>query len=173
MQSSHHWPGMAFAFLMTLLSPKGAAICKDCFLEEDGPEPDYDWETVPGMDLNNVYKPPVLSNIGSDDDTHEEGAPSPPTADELHEDSDNKLEESRKKRGAVHMTCSITQFIKLLKELLCFHAWYKYGEAPFGPDFEDGNADKLQLAICKMLAQIVTYCPRLEGNKWKLAAEAP
>jgi hypothetical protein len=35
MLSSHHWPGMAFAFLLVILSDKGKEITKDCFQEED------------------------------------------------------------------------------------------------------------------------------------------
>jgi hypothetical protein len=30
-----------------------------------------------------------------------------------------------------------------LEQLLSFHSWYKYGEAPFGPDYENGDADDL------------------------------
>jgi hypothetical protein len=50
MLSSHHWPGMAFAFLLVILSNKGKEITKDCFQEEDAPEPNFDWTTAPGMD---------------------------------------------------------------------------------------------------------------------------
>jgi hypothetical protein len=35
MLSSRHWPGMAFAFLLVILSDKGKEITKDCFQEED------------------------------------------------------------------------------------------------------------------------------------------
>jgi hypothetical protein len=70
MLSSHHWPGMAFAFLLVILSNKGKEITKDCFQEEDAPELDFDWMTAPGMDYNNVYHPPVLAkvNLQSDDE---------------------------------------------------------------------------------------------------------
>jgi hypothetical protein len=40
MLSSHHWPGMMFAFLLLLLTPRGAKICCSCFLDEDIKEPD-------------------------------------------------------------------------------------------------------------------------------------
>jgi hypothetical protein len=71
MLSSHHWPGMAFAFLLVILSDKGKEITKDCFQEEDAPEPDFDWTTALGMDYNNVYHPPVLANVNlqSDDES--------------------------------------------------------------------------------------------------------
>jgi hypothetical protein len=69
--SSHHWPGMAFAFLLVILSNKGKEITKDCFQEEDAPEPNFDWTTAPGMDYKNVYHPPVLAkvNLQSDDES--------------------------------------------------------------------------------------------------------
>jgi hypothetical protein len=52
MHSSHHWPGMMFAFLLLLLTPsRGAEICSSCFLDEDVGEPDYDWDSAPGFDL--------------------------------------------------------------------------------------------------------------------------
>jgi hypothetical protein len=35
MLKSHHWPGMMFAFLLLLLTRRGAEICSSCFLEED------------------------------------------------------------------------------------------------------------------------------------------
>jgi hypothetical protein len=34
-----------------------------CFQEEDAPEPNFDWMTVPGMDYNNMYHPPVLATV--------------------------------------------------------------------------------------------------------------
>jgi hypothetical protein len=37
--------------------------------------------------------------------------------------------------------------VSLLEELLSFHSWYKYGEAPFGPDYENGDADDLLLLL--------------------------
>jgi hypothetical protein len=57
---SHHWPGMMFAFLLLLLTPMGAEICCSCFLDEDVKEPNYDWDSAPGFDLDNVYKPPIM-----------------------------------------------------------------------------------------------------------------
>jgi hypothetical protein len=60
MLSSHHWPGMMFAFLLLLLTPRGAEICCSCFLDEDVEESDYDWDSAPGLDLDNVYNPPIL-----------------------------------------------------------------------------------------------------------------
>jgi hypothetical protein len=54
MLSSHHWPGMVFAFLLVLLTPRGAEICSSCFLDEDVKEPDYNWDSAPGLDLDNV-----------------------------------------------------------------------------------------------------------------------
>jgi hypothetical protein len=42
MLSSHHWPGMAMAFLMVLLTPEGRVTCQKCFQEDNSPDPDYD-----------------------------------------------------------------------------------------------------------------------------------
>jgi hypothetical protein len=58
--------------------------------------------------------------------------------------------------------------VSLLEELLSFHSWYKYGEAPFGPDYENGNADDLLLLLHQMMARTIAYCPREDGNGWKL-----
>jgi hypothetical protein len=55
MLSSHHWPGMMFAFLLLLLTPMGAEICSSCFLNKDVKEPNYDWDSAPGLDIENVY----------------------------------------------------------------------------------------------------------------------
>jgi hypothetical protein len=60
MLSSHHWPGMMFAFLLLLLTPRGAEICCSCFLDKDIEEPNYDWDSAPAFDLDNVYTPPIL-----------------------------------------------------------------------------------------------------------------
>jgi hypothetical protein len=55
MLSSHHWPGMMFAFLLLLLTPMGAEICCSCFLDEDVEEPDYDWDSAPAFDLDTLH----------------------------------------------------------------------------------------------------------------------
>jgi hypothetical protein len=60
MLSSHHWPGIMFGFLLLSLTPRGAQICCICFLDEDIEEPDYNWDSASGFDLDNVYKPPIL-----------------------------------------------------------------------------------------------------------------
>jgi hypothetical protein len=71
MLSSHHWPGMMFAFLLLLLTPMGAEICCSCFLDEDVEEPNYDWDSTPGFDLDNVYKPPILcQDVNHGNDIH-------------------------------------------------------------------------------------------------------
>jgi hypothetical protein len=62
MLASHHWPGMTTAFLMMLLTEEGNKACKDCFAfkDEDGPKPDYNWESVPLVNIRQVYKPPII-----------------------------------------------------------------------------------------------------------------
>ncbi len=51
-----HWPGMAFSFLLMLLTQSRKEICSSC----DVKAKDYDWDSAPGLDLQNVYKPPIL-----------------------------------------------------------------------------------------------------------------
>jgi hypothetical protein len=58
--------------------------------------------------------------------------------------------------------------VSLLEELLSFHSWYKYSEAPFGPDYENGDANDLLLSLHQMMACMIAYCPREDGNGWKL-----
>jgi hypothetical protein len=45
---------------------------------------------------------------------------------------------------------------------------YKCGRPLFGPGSTPSDADDLLLSLCKLVAHIITYCPRQEGNKWKL-----
>jgi hypothetical protein len=71
MLSSHHWPGMMFTFLLLLLTPRGAEISSSCFLDKDVKEPDYDWDSAPGLDLDNVYKLPILrQHVNHGNDIH-------------------------------------------------------------------------------------------------------
>jgi hypothetical protein len=58
--------------------------------------------------------------------------------------------------------------VSLLEELLSFHLWYKYGEAPFGPDYENGNANNLLLSLRQLMARTIAYCPREDRSGWKL-----
>jgi hypothetical protein len=190
MLSSHHWPGMAFAFLLVILSDKGKEITKDCFQKGDAPEPNFDWTTAPGMDYNNVYQPPVLAkvNLQSDDESNDSSHSSFSTSDDddltdaevddkgvailpPQEFSSDEIIPSPKKKDEkkpVKMTCSGRQMVSLLEELLSFHSWYKYGEAPFGPNYENGNADDLLLLLRQMMARTIAFCPREDGNGWKL-----
>jgi hypothetical protein len=66
------------------------------------------------------------------------------------------------------MNCSHRQFVYLLKNLLVFHVMYKCGQPLFGPGSSPSDANNLLLLLCKLVMQIITYCPRQEGNKWKL-----
>jgi hypothetical protein len=68
MLSSHHWLGMAFAFLLVILSDKQQETAKDCFHDGDAPEPDCDWDMVPGLDLDKAYTPPILQSKGLGDE---------------------------------------------------------------------------------------------------------
>jgi hypothetical protein len=89
----------------------------------------------------------------------------------IYEDDNDTLtmaNGSNKPRGPVKMMCSHWQFINLLIELLSFHAWYKYGNAPFGWEYQDGDADSLLTSIYHMINRIISFCPWNEGNGWKL-----
>jgi hypothetical protein len=71
MLSSHHWPGMMFDFLLLLLTSRGAEICCSCFLDVDVKEPNYDWDSAPAFDLENVYKPLILcQHVNHGNDIH-------------------------------------------------------------------------------------------------------
>jgi hypothetical protein len=181
MLSSHHWPGMIFAFLLLLLTPRGAKICCSCFLDEDVEEPDYDWDSAPAFDLDNVYKPPILHqhvNHGndihhsltrnSDDKVQEPGEVPPDDSSSDSSEGSAKHTVPNNNKGPVTMSCSHCQFVYLLKNLLMFHAMYKCSPPLFGPGSSPSDADDLLLSLCKLVAQIITYCPRQEGNKWKL-----
>jgi hypothetical protein len=45
---------------------------------------------------------------------------------------------------------------------------YKCNQPLFGPGSSSSDANDLLLSLCKLVAQIITYCPRQEGNKLKL-----
>jgi hypothetical protein len=66
------------------------------------------------------------------------------------------------------MNCSHLQFVYLLKNLLVSYAMYKCGPQLFGPGTSPSDANDLLLLLCKVVAQIIMYCPRQERNKWKL-----
>jgi hypothetical protein len=133
--------------------------------------------TAPGIDLSNTYIPRILNDQvqgtttrdGATEDNEEEQEHQ---EDELvYEDDDDTLtvaNGSNKPKGPVKMTCSHQQFVNLLIELLSFHAWYKDGDAPFGPEYQDGDADSLHTSICQMINRIILFCPRTEGSGWKL-----
>jgi hypothetical protein len=182
MLSSHHWPGMMFAFLLLLLTPRGAEIYSICFPNEDVKESDYDWDSAPGLDLDYVYKPPILRQhvnhgndirlrlTGKDDDEVQE--PEEVAADDSSSDSSEagstKRRVTNNNKGPITMNCSHRQFVYQLENLLVFHAMYKCGQPLFGPGSSPSDADNLLLSLCKLVVQIITYCPRQEGNKWKL-----
>jgi hypothetical protein len=171
MLSSHHWPGMMFAFLLLLLIPTGAEICCTCFLDEDVQEPNYDWDSVPGFDLDNVYKPPILRqhvNHGhdihhtltrnSDDEVQDPGEVSPDdSSSNSSEAGSAKRRVTNNNKGPVTMKCSHHQFVYLLKNLLVFHAMYKCGPPLFGPGSSPSDANDLLLLLHKLVAQIITY----------------
>jgi hypothetical protein len=56
----------------------------------------------------------------------------------------------------------------LLENLLVFHAMYKCGPPLFGLESLPSDADELLLVDCKLVSQIILYCPHKDGHKWKL-----
>jgi hypothetical protein len=62
MLSSHHWPGMAFSFLLMLLTSTGRELCSNCFQENDVYLDGYDWDEALGMDLEHAYQLPILND---------------------------------------------------------------------------------------------------------------
>jgi hypothetical protein len=170
---------MAFSFLLMLLTPTKRELCSACFQENDVDVDGYDWDEAPGMDLEHVYQPPILSHEpeltredeSNSDSVQRDGHGSDSTENEL--DSDNESEPSNimKKptnKGPVKMRCSLKQFVTLLENLLVFHAMYKCGPSLFGPESLPSDADELLLVVRKLVAQIISYCPRKDGHKWKL-----
>jgi hypothetical protein len=154
MLSSHHWPGMAFAFLLMLLMKSGKEVCSSCFQEDDVDEVFYDWSSTPGLDLDNVYKPPSLyqtqttapilqhEEFWDDDDSGDTDQVGSGTRMVDGNDSESEDDYSmpanltkRKKtnKGPIKMKCSLKQFVGLLESLLVFHAMYKCGPPMFGP----------------------------------------
>jgi hypothetical protein len=184
MLSSHHWPGMAFSFLLMLLTPTGRDLCSNCFQKDDVYLEGYDWDEAPGMDLEHIYKLPILnddpeltgadesdSDLVQSDSVQRDGHELDSKDDESELDDDSKhgtiLNKWAKKRP-VKLKCSRKQFVTLLENLLVFHAMYKCGPPLFGLESLPRDADKLLLAVCKLVSQIILYCPREDGHKWKL-----
>jgi hypothetical protein len=173
---------MIFAFLLfLLLTPRGAEICCSCFLDKDVEEPDYDWDSAPAFDLDNVYTLPILRqhvNHGhdihhtftgnSDDEVQEPGEVPADDSSSNSSEGSAKLTVTNNNKGPIYMNCSHHQFVYLLDNLLMFHAMYKCGPPLFGPGSAPSDANDLLLSLCKLVAHIITYCPRQEGNKWKL-----
>jgi hypothetical protein len=156
---------MMFAFLVLLRTPRGAEICSSCFLDGDIEAPDYDWDSAPGWDTDNVYKPPILRqhvnhsndihhrSTGNDDDEVQEPEEVP-----ANDSSSNSSEASAKRhvtnnnKGPVTMNCSRHQFVHLLKNLLVFHAMYNCSPPLFGPGSSPSDANDLLLLLCKLVA---------------------
>lgn len=170
MLSSHHWPGMTLSFLTMLLTPEGREICNGCFQDEDMVVPEVEWDKAPPFDMNRIHVPKILINEEDDLDGGQESATvttDSPSDDEVDNDGDDCIgDDVLKNRGnakAVPLPCSHSQFVTLLEDLLVFHAWYKCGAPP-----KEEQLPNILLSLCKMVHKIVTFCPRNDGNKWKL-----
>ncbi len=127
-----------------------------------------------------MYKLPILCQDANDsNDIHHTSTGNADDKVQEHEevpanDSSSSSSEASAKchvtnmnKGPVTMNCSHHQFVNLLENLLMFHAMYKCGPLLFGPGSSPSDANDLLLLLRKLVAQIITYCPR-EDNKWKL-----
>jgi hypothetical protein len=190
MLASHHWPGMTTAFLMMLLTEEGKKACKDCFAfkDEDGPKPDYNWESVPSVNIRQAYKPPIIvrddlsaPKDSSDTDTDSNSDINDEDGDDDNDDwlydtdddddDDFIIEKGTKKKiekKTTPLQCSYRQFVNLLQEILTFHAWYRYGDPPFDHNPKQELVDNVQLRIRQLFARIITYCPRDTGYGWNI-----
>jgi hypothetical protein len=150
-------------------------------LPKDIEEPNYNWDSAPGFNLDNVYKPSILCQdaddsidihhtlTGNDDDEVQESEEVPAeVSSSSSSEASAKHCITNKNKGPVTMNCSHHQFVNLFEKLLMFHAMYKCGPPLFGPDSSPSNADDLLCLLCKIVVQSIMYCPRQEGNNWKL-----
>jgi hypothetical protein len=106
------------------------------------------------------------TSTGNDD--HKLQEPEEVPADDSSSSSSEASTKRRipnKNNGPVTMNCSNPQFMNLLKKLLMFHAMYKCGPPLFRLGSSPSDADHLLLLLRKLVVQIITYCPRQEGNK--------
>jgi hypothetical protein len=180
---------------MVLLTPEGKLACKKCFQDNDAPEPDYYWEAVPSLDQNHIYCHPILhedeetmtevaaplvrrTNPGEHDSDSEVEPEetrrdigeheSDSEAAEEDQDSEGTKKKKKKVKAAIPLKCSYHQFIELLQEVLTFHAFYRYGDPPFNHNPSQDEIDDLQLSIRKMVARLISFCPRNTGYGWEL-----
>jgi hypothetical protein len=142
---------------------------------EEGPEPDYEWDAAPSLNVDKAYKPPIIREDDENatairNDNDEDGSNSEVDDDALsdeewmcdtdQDDDDDFVIESRKKKKiekkTMPMQCSYQQFLNLLQELLSFHAWYRYGDPPFDHNPEQERIDSVQILIRWMIARIIT-----------------
>ncbi len=126
-------------FLLLLLTRRGAEICSGCFLNEDVKESNYDLDSSPGLDLDNVYNLPILCqhvnhgndihlrSTGKDNDKVQEPeeVPADDSSSDSSEAGSTQPHVTNNNKGPVTMNCSHHQFVYLLENLLVFHAMYK------------------------------------------------
>ena len=81
--------------------------------------------------------------------------------EQKEEVGDNQDEETMLRK------CSSSDFIHLAESLLCFHAWYKFGDTYLE---DNGKIDSsiIRNSVARMLAMVRWSCPRAKGNGWKL-----
>jgi hypothetical protein len=141
----------------------------------------YPWEAAPPVDLANVYRPPILEEersnaLAGDNDSLDGESSSEGEYITKADDNDdgpvgltqNTEKAKKSKKMAFPLNCSHLQFVGLLEDFLCFHAWYKEGLPPIVEATPEDEVNDLQTCIRRMLARIQVYCPRNKGRGWKL-----
>jgi len=193
---AHEWPGMMMGFLVMLLTGEGRSLCQEtCFQTEDVVVPEIMEsmdDTYPSYTYSNVYIPTSIPpDCEGSSNADSRAVLGPQVADDEHEDSDRSdsddltdssnddksvsstegtliQREKKKTTKAEPLNCSYKQFVHLLEELLCFHAWYKYGGSPIGMSTTQETKDHLNRSIRQMMHRMVLFAPRREGHGWKI-----
>ena len=192
---AHEWPGVALGYLIMLLTDRGRAICKSCFLEKESDvqgtipvdhspnEPYFNRDSFFPMQVhptNDVeLDKATKSNTDGDhpeeeaeeeDDNPDNDGAEPGADPRVNPEDPGAKKHPKKKRKKANkkakpLNCTIDQFIDLLEEALLMHAWYKYATANWG------NQESLQVISKKLrefMAKVVHHMPRDEGNGWHL-----
>ena len=113
------------------------------------------------MDLEHIY-PELTGADESDSDSVQSDLVQRDGHELDSKDNESELDDDSKpgtilnkwtKKGPVKLNCSRKQFVTLLENLLVFPPL-------FGLESLPSDADELLLAICKLVSQIILYCPR-------------
>jgi len=189
--ASHEWMGLASSMLVMLLTEEGQQICSSCFQEEDVLHEELHEEDIPRVIIDNQIPTFDVASISSsfsvaaavEGTSHqrleEDGGEEEASLDDIYsvDQPDNLMQEeilqqedilSGKCNQAEKLNCSLNQFVKLLEDLLIYHAWYKREEAPIPVNASDDEAQQLNIRVRKLVHELIHCCPRRSGHGWKL-----